>query len=664
VNQILRDEMRKRPNEARTIPLLAQSLAAGAIGGIPDLLGLFVNLPAQGLSYLGTGEFGEPPYPYGFVTRNVQKGLESLTGYKAETPYERAITSAGEVLGGGIGAGSAKAGGTIQRFLSPQTVAEAAQFAGAGAGSQIGAEQYPESMLAPLIGGVVGGAAPTVGLPAAAQAKSTVQNLAQRGLRKALQVSPEKVKTFERAGLEPTLADVSQSRSLKSTQNILREIPIIGTPLQKSINKTQQAIEKLNTSTTQAQAGEIAQKGLRKFQQRGEEIAGKLQQRMRTYVTPDEGIEITNTLEYIQQVPQFATQEAKQQFGASAVGKEFSKLQNIAKRNEGKVPYEDLVFFRREIDDKINNFGFLGFDKQQGQLKNLRAQIQRDIGNLFEQKGGDALNAFQRHNKFYSNFARKNEEIVNRLLKNKTATQTFKDIINNAKVDAKNARTVLNSLKGEEKQVFSESLISELGQSPQNEFAPTTLARKFKALEPESQEIILNGIPKESRSQFRSVIDSIDLIKDTLDLANKSRTAYTNTLTKILTGVGIGYAGSAIGVGKAALLALGGRGVSSKLLTNPKFIKWLAETEKVTSPEKFTSQIAKLQSVAKAQPYIAMDIEQYLQNFENPPDNLNDNIDSQEAKRLYQQYYGNQGQSPLSANDAKVLYSILYGTQQ
>lgn len=565
--------------------------ALQGIGTIPDLLALPSNIA------LTVG--GKEPLPS--VSQALGKGFDYLTDnqFTPETLGEKALGTAAEFISGGGGiakAGATRASQFAKKYLAPQTAKEYQALAGAGAGLEVGKELAPDSALSPFLASIAGGLAPGI-------AKGTAKSLVNP-----FSVNSEKVKAFQQAELNPTLADVTDSRFIRGAQNILAETPGAGGIISNSIKATIDKIAKYGEGLTQVEGGELAQRGLRSYQKRGSELAGKLQQKMSSYITPSEGIAIGKTLEAINKKPQFSTPEAQKQFASSAVGKEYGKLSNIAARNEGKVPYEDLVYFRQQIDDQINNFGLMGFNKEQGALKNLRTQIQGDIGNNFKQKGEQAFKAFERHNKFYTQFARKNEDVINDLIKDKTATETFKSIVNDLRVDAKKADTVLKTLKPDQKQVFSQSLVRELGMSPQNEFNPSYLATNFKKLEPKAQEVTLASFSPHTRKQFRATIDAIDNMKGTKASGNPSGTFNQ--------GLKLGAIGGAltnpVQTGSLLLLGVG----SAKLMTNPKFINWLAQGSRLATPKQEASHIGKLGLIAKSSPEIAVDIERYLQGIE------------------------------------------------
>ncbi len=548
------------------------------------------------------------------------QGFDYLTGnqFIPQTLGEKALGTGAEFLGGG--AQLAKAGATklspiAMKYLAPQGAAQYASLGAAGAGLEAGKEMFPDSAVGQIGTSIASSFLPGQAAKGLRFLGSPVQNT-QRGLASALGVNPEKALAFEQSGLQPTLSNISDSRAIGNVENTLRELPIAGRPLESIASNNKVAIDQLGEGLTQEEAGKLAQEGIRNYTTRGNDVAEKLSQNVKRHLQPNENIPISNTSAYIKtEKPNLSSPEAIQQFNNSNVGKEFSKFEALTNRYNGAVPHEDLVYLRKQIDNEISTFGKYGNEEQRA-LKGLRTNIQKDIGESLKAKSPEAAKDFERFNKFYTGFAAKRERLVNDLTANKTATEVFRNITNNTRVDATLADDVLKTLKPEQKQVFSDSIVKELGMTPQNEFNAATLATNFKKLEPKAQEVILAPMSKEAQKQFRSTIDAIDAIKYTQSLGNKSRTGYTQLLTGLLTGGGGALAGGPVGAIAGPALAIGsGRVLSSTLFTNPKFLSWVSQGAKLKTPEDFASHMTKLERIGKISPQLAPDITEYMNNI-------------------------------------------------
>lgn len=556
---------------------------------------------------------------------------------KPRDNLERVIDTAGEFIGGGLPFKTASKVAPIFEKLSPNSVQDLFSFAGAGGASQASHQINPESIIVPLLAGIGGGLVPNAATNIAktiANPKATTQN----SLASLLNINPEKNSAFQQAKLNPTLADVSNSRVVKGGQNILLETPGSTGVIEEAIAKTNDKIKSNFTGLTEAGAGEIAQKTLKNWQTKGSDITGKLKAQVEKHLNPTDKLSLKNTLEVIGKKPKLSEPEILKDFNNSTVGKEYEKFEKIAARNKGLIPFEDLITVRDGISDKITTFALMG-DKQQGALKNLRKAITNDINTFFEKKGPQALHDATRYNKFYSNFRKKNDDVVEKILKNKTATESFRAIVNDLPIDGKKAQAVLKSLPKDQKEVFSQSLFRALGENTENEFSVSKFATKFKGLNPEAQAIILEPFSNETKHQLRGIIDAVDNMRSTKANANPSGTF--NQGLKLATGA------AAWNLPLTTLTTLGGAHIASRLFTNSKFINWLAEAPKFTNPKQQASHISKLERIAKTSPEFAVDIEKYLNDMQQlqqavHPQNINpyEGMSLEQARELYKTTYG------------------------
>jgi hypothetical protein len=573
-----------------------------SIGAIPDLLATPANiaLAAQGKE------------PLLNLSEDIGKGFDYLTNnqFVPQTLGEKIIGTGAEFAGGGANiakAGATKASQFAQKFLAPQSIRDYAALTSAGGGMEFGKELDPNSAVAPIVGSLAGAFAPGAALKTAnflgAPIKST-----QNALASALSINPGKAQAFEDAGLMGTLGDISDSRFVKGAQNVNLEAPFSGNIIADSIKKTSDVIDsRLSPGLSQEEGGRLAQQGLRNYQSRAADITQKLSTNLKRHLAADENIPAINTLNNIaSNRPNLTTPEAIQQFANSNIGKEYAKLENVAQRYNGAVPYEDLVYFRKQIDNEITTFGKYG-DAEQRALKGLRTEIQNDIGAALKAKSPEAAKDFERFNKFYTQFARKNEEVVSKLLENKTATLAFRSIVNDLKVDAEKANTVIKTLKPEQKQVFTQSLVKELGMNPQNEFSPAYFATNFKKLEPNAQNVLLAPFSNETRKQIRATVDAIDSMKDTQAIANPS-----GTFNQALRGGAI--VGAITQPFTTAAVLLGGN-ISARLMTSPKFLSWLAKAPGLKTAKDVSKHITNLERISKTLPQLTPDIQDYLRGL-------------------------------------------------
>ena len=580
-NQIkdLIKQPQEQPNELiRQIARTGKSLASGA-ASVGDL----VNIPFNAAA----GALGYPNY-FGNPSETVKQLFDKFTNNIArpQNRLEEIQDTASEFIAGGgsLGAISKSLASSAPKVaqgigkLSPQNTKELISLGTAGAGSQGFADEQGNQS---IVGGLIGGAVPYAG------------NLSQ--LPKSLaQVNKDKLEITKAAGLNPTLADVSDSKIVKKFQNILSNLPFTSSTIKGSIEENQKQLDKFlntvkrNKNLTENEAGQLAKDAISKYENAARDKTKVLKENVDKFITGD-GIDLSNFNNVVDNLPKFTSKTAQQLARNTESGKYIDLIKQVAEENNGKISFNDLTLLRQNIDDKINNFGLMGLDKEQGQLKNLRGAIKEDIRDFFKKSDPNALKAYDEYNNFYSKFAQEKEKVLDKLTKDKSTTEIFRKIVNNQNVDAKFAKAVLNKMNPYEKEVFSGSLINNLGLNRENDFVPSVLARKFKSLEPEAQEVILSSFDNDTKNKFRNVIEAIDLTRETGKEANFSNTANNLLTTSFVTNFtspsqALGLLFSTLGAGK--------------LFTNPKAINWLADN--INTPINMAPQaIQQLQQLAK-----------------------------------------------------------------
>lgn len=136
-------------------------------------------------------------------------------------------------------------------------------------------------------------------------------------------------------------------------------------------------------------------------------------------------VDPSNARRFIERVKsQFRSEAALEDFKNSPLGQFETKLNSYGKEHMGKVPYNELVEFRRLVDDSTSTFGIHG-NKTNGQLKQLSARTNQDIGDFFKGIGHEAYDKWKNFNSYYSNYKKKTLPAINKVLK---LTDEGKDI--------------------------------------------------------------------------------------------------------------------------------------------------------------------------------------------------------------------------------------------
>lgn len=616
--------------------MLAKKALSGLAGGTYDTLALGVNAPTYLANYMN-GDNVEAPIFY--ITPMIEEKIDEWTGnrFQPKTDNEKLANAAINFIAGGKGTAAGSAGKA--GIMAPKNLRDYMALGGAGVGSEYLHQMEPDNALLPLLGGVAGGVAGGA-IPGAAKFVAHPRESIKDMGASLLGMNPEKLQTMKNAGLTPTLANVSDNRMVGISQNILGESFGSHYPLQKIAEENIQKIEKLNTGLPREQAGELAIKGLNNTVESVNNRTAENRKVLDKYFNPADNIDANNITEYLNKKPALFTSQRQKAFKQSYIGQKRSELEEIFKEQTLKklqpylnknnkqlsfdfeakntIPLGDALDIRDELYNNITTFGLHG-NKTQGQIKRISALIAKDAQQHFDAISPEAGKAFSKFNKDYTRAKNLEIKITNKLLNNKTATEVFRSVMSDSKIDAKYAKLIHKNLSKPEQEILSNSFIKELGSNAQNEFNGASLATNFKKLDPNAQDVVLSGLSTEQKNHFKSTIDSLDLMKKTANLGNTSRTAYIhNAINMMKTAV---QTAGAIGLGQWAGLPIealafygAGIGASYKMFANPKFIDWLASAKNIKNPKEYETAMSKLYRIARAEPMIAKDIEKYMKD--------------------------------------------------
>jgi len=468
-----------------------------------------------------------------------------------------------------------------------------------------------------LVGGIAG---PIVGkaVEAVSSPVQTAKNAAGY-LGKALGVVPENVKTFDLAGVSPTLGDVSKSGVVKRAQNTLDDVPIASSIIDRGKDRVASQIEsglaKVGYDPTfeRVIGGDSTKDGLQSYIAKGKKLFSREFDNFdKKYIPGNTSTAIDNTLKKILEVESRADTPQALDAYLGATEKDIIKKIQTAVSDPAKpeLSYNDLKLFRTAIGKKLEDFTIGSSDK--AVLRELYGSMTADLRSKASAAGPSSLKAFDRLNSGYAKFISNLDNNINDVVNKGEATEIFNAVRSGLPLPAKTS-SIMRALPDKNRNVVRGSLIRELGvdrtMAGQGEFNASRFAAKFKALEPKAQKAILIGLPKAAQDNFMKVVDAAALAGKTSLQSNPSGSARTALLAGTIAG-GVNPATMAL----TAKLVAGGA-ITAKMMTSPRFIKWLANAPKQieTNPSKY---IARLSAIAASDEANREDIENYKQQLQ------------------------------------------------
>lgn len=509
------------------------------------------------------------------------------------------------ILGAGAAIESIAAPSRERVAANPQNEAE--RFAGtagelAGAGVTGGITRPLTNIVLPAIAGaageqVAGETGKILGSfsPAVIQAASGATKVLARS------TGPEaaqRLSTMEQAGIQPTLADIAPSRA--AFQSAIGKLPVASVITNKAIesqaNQLKNKIDELipSAGASKATAGTAIQEGLKQwksgFYETWKQLDEKTSQLMGN--PSSKAVQTNETLGKLSsRIDDPALNEIFQNPKIAQLKDAFSK---------GDVPVNVLIQVRREVGQMLGSkFAELKSDFNAGELKALYGSLSKDIEQVAKDTGNPAvLQAIKRQNAYYAAGSDRIESYFNRLVKQANPEKVFDALQTGSKKGAVEVRTVMKSLPVEARDEVVSATLSRMGQvrpsdqtAAGTKFSAETFLTQWNQLNPEAKVSLFSG------SSNHQMLKDLDTIAQAASVMRQSGKALFNPSG---TGPFLLQGGPLLAMFYAPLETLsmiGGATAGSVLMTNPKFIRWLAQAT-TFPPGAAQSYVARLAQIA------------------------------------------------------------------
>jgi hypothetical protein len=602
----------------------------GGVAGTLDIPAALVNAGTRGVNAV-TG--ANIPVGHSSPMRSTYNQMfNAIDLPKPETPVERVGSAAVEGATGASGMSSVAANmaktvanplakGVLDMVAAAPKSQAASGAAGAASGQAVA--EMGGGQGAQTLAGLAGSFAPSAALGIAPRMK-----LVLGGGEQNLAAQIERTKNMQAAGItEPSAGQTTGNRAAQATESALSKIPGGAGVMQKAAekqaeeigNRANQIADQLSTTATPATAGKIIEKGIsgeNGFIPRFKAAQKVLYDKLDQYLPKDSGVDVSNTQKTLavmnSDIP-----------NAPAISKWFknAKIQGIedalktdlrppnptlneqlgmAKQPVNtKMPYESIKKLRTLVGAELENPS-LASDVPRSKWKALYASLSQDLDNAANATGSpEAIRAMKRANAFTRAGYDRIDSVLDSVVGKNTPEEIFKSATSTADMQAGATKisSVLKSLQPAERDVVRSAFIRRMGNATagnQNAagdvFSPQTFLTNWNKISPQSKAVLFAGHDGELRKSLDSIAKTAQYIREGSKVfANPSGTAPAAALIGELSGVA-GSAGSllmtghpfaALGVGAAAGAVNYGANMTAKMMTNPKFTKWLATSSKM-----------------------------------------------------------------------------------
>lgn len=608
--------------------------ASGVLEGVAGML----NLPGNIVRAVGE-KLGVDPNFLPMSTEEIKRaGIErGVTAEESDSAAGRVARRVGEEIGAGLTAAApilkaADAGVKGAAAFRPAidaaraapagfVAADAGAAAGAGVGAGVAQEIAPESKGAEIVGLLAGAVAPTA-------AAGSVRRLV-RGGDGTRRVMEQSIKEFAEAGTSPTVGMATRRRFNESVESGLAILPGSSGRMAAYSEKTaRQLYDRVDQITagiapirSADTAGVAVKQGIKGYVQNFKNRWRSLDAKVAKVVAPNAPIAVPNARALMAELADPVNAAAFPQLAQLS-----QRLDSISQG--GTMAYGDLRTFRSSVGGLIPES--YAANLPQGQLKKLYAALTEDLRVHLRGNDPKLLAAFERSNKYYQSAMKRLDESLAPLTSHDIPERVFLALERSGQA----GRTVINAAKrsiGKENwDVVAATIFQRMGKAPagaQNAATEAFSANTFLTNWAKygqnrgTLEALLQGTS--AGPQFVKDMNAVAKVAERIReagrvFANPSGTARaianvglgTTVASSIIRATGnaamLTTAGAAAATGnlKTAAVVLsvaGGANMSARAFTNPKVVRFLAQSTRVPT-ERLPGLVARLGNSLASEP--------------------------------------------------------------
>ena len=593
--------------------------AASELPGLPaDLIGLEISA----LDYLTGAERPTENPLEAFTGASIRTNIHDLSG-GALTPREprNDFERYGGAIADFVGASAVPFAGMVGKVKNPiaYLAGETAAAIGGGIGQEAARDIDPENPIAPAIGAVAGSLTPG-GIVAAGRGFTR----GMTGAAGRTGAAADTVGAFKAIGTDPLVSQAAPHSGFgRIIERGLNLIPgssfVLSDRVIKQAESAQRYVDSIvnlmigtGQRSTEARAGRAIAEGIGQFINRFKVKAGTLYDEVDQFIPKGAHVGALNTErslndilargQYTPELQEFIQSPLIARL-KEAIDKATATGRTIT--NQTLLPYQTIKDLRTFIGSKLEDVGALT-DLPRGDLKKLYGALSQDLAEAAALAGPQAEKAFRRADRFYKAGRTRIDDTLEPIRKNRIDAEVFTALMNK---DASRVAKLMSSLTPDQRTLVATEVFEGLGRAKSgqqvaagNVFSFETFLTNYDKLGPEMRAALFNKMP-----QLRESLKNLGKVSTASREAKKFLPNPSGTAQSILqygAAGSVGYAlmaGDIATAGKVTLLAYVGPYLSAKMLTNPKFVRWLAAARNVPLP-RAPGHLARLSVIARDDP--------------------------------------------------------------
>ena len=446
------------------------------------------------------------------------------------------------------------------------------------------------------------------------------------------------VEKFRSLRIEPTAGAVSSSNTVATLEKALEASPFSGDIIQKQARRvlkeiTQAAdslVAKFGTAVSAAEMGAGIRAAVKNAAGRFSAAQNAAYKRAFDLIGDDAPVALDAVRALRERL------EARLRAAPRSLAGSLGTAINTLKMYEldhaaGKMTFSALRDIRSTLGKNLDEPLLSGSTgSQNATMRLVYGALTEDMSAVAKYAGPKAQRALAVADRYTRAWMKTAGELLDKIGKFDTDEQAYRYAMSRLGDGGTRLRRLRSQFEPEEWDTVAASVLDKMGlarasgQDAAGEvFSPDSFVNSWVKMSDEAKDALFGGTRyAELSRELTTLVEAASSLRGAEKLANTSNTARVMIAYMTLTGLGAGLAemGTSGGGGGtlAGVLALGFLSRrSAKLITSPKFIKWL--TTPITNPNGIGAHFGRLTAIAAEDPALKEPIEAFLQALRSPP---------------------------------------------
>ncbi|MBI9081919.1 MAG: hypothetical protein JEY79_19535 [Pseudodesulfovibrio sp.] len=455
---------------------------------------------------------------------------------------------------------------------------------------------------------------------------------------------------FSEAGIRPDIGAISGNRGVQTVESFVTKLPTSARIMQKAQGETlagtaefaKKVASELGPLRSAEDVGETVLRAMPKAVDRYKKTANNMFRGVEKIVGRDTPVPISSTAKaYEDIVLSLGKTPGSNAPEIEAMVSSYNNLIGDAKLYGGAIPFESLRSLRGKIGSQLSDpfvSTISGIDK--ARMKQIYGAMTEDMRQAaYAKAGGKGLEIFDKSNLVYSHIMNVEIPLLETVQKSGMPEKAYNMLFQQSAKGGSRLRQLKRNMTPDEWDIVAGSTMAKMGMAKpgaQNvagdAFSVDTFLTNWNRIAPEAKEALFGGTKyAKVKPEIDRLLRVVGALKDSGIVKNTSNTATYNALWSTLvtpvtiasTAMGATSGGFVSGMVSGGATAGGlilAPMATAKLITNPRFVRWLTQGSRVAANTKgsqqaqaqmFSKHLARLVAVAEAEPEIEQEVMQY-----------------------------------------------------